>query len=819
MARLNKKKTNTSKSPKALIQKSNVADINLSFELKVKGYPYPHKFNLRDWCHLNCNASNAHAVPQRITCLQRLRKWVDLQIKNKVSNGTIEAKLRMFRRYITFCDVKAVDPFSKAGYLAYVGNIGELRRQIGLALEPKGYQFLYHDGEEMGMSEVAALGSKTHLDSVLLALGFDTSDYQTTLQKFEKGSGDSNTVSYTSSEWKTMLRRVQFYFFSLATQLIAYRDENPSSPPPSILEDVVVDNVGGEDITATVGYVKHKGNGGESTAFNQCMSAGYIMFAYYTAFNDTVIQEVRHPLRTVTGRKEGRTMKFVQVKAYKGRSSKEVKALFSGLDESLHPEAKGETDTGFIVANINKRDVNGTRDGIAFIETLKLLSKAYSDDTHGLLIYSLDNNGKKAPKNVHRGVNAMVENLGLLRDRRGDLINHLIASFTEVVESQQATEFKADKLETGFPVMTKEVVSLTKSTVSFRAIPLALAAVTCMTDISLKNILMPLHYSKKDDEGDISISFSYLDGTVGGIKVGAKYQEFFELVERRAQTINPLQNNTPKKGAKYYPPFLFPLGYKYHASQWEGIKLPISQLLLSKCGIGVGDFYLDLNARKIRVTHSDLEYKSEENGFTARQILQHSIETQQTRYINGHPIENIKQTSQGMLGLTKIAEGMSRDEALKEVKKILDIPVLSYDQWKERRMPTNPNGIACDGKIDLVKGKNKHYSAHKFAEMVGVLDENQDITCYQYDLCVFCKSAQLVDDPHAIYKLLSFLDVLKESIDQFPARADFIQKKIERFELHLEDLPYETLEQANDLFKEHERYPLFKSSDAIAQFL
>lgn len=101
----------------------------------------------------------------------------------------------------------------------------------------------------------------------------------------------------------------------------------------------------------------------------------------------------------------------------------------------------------------------------------------------------------------------------------------------------------------------------------------------------------------------------------------------------------------------------------------------------------------------------------------------------------------------------------------------------------------------------------------------GIIEEGQDITCYQYDLCVFCKSAKLVDDPYAIYKLLSFLDALSEAIDQYPERASVIQLKINRFQANLDGLPLETVEQAEDLLEEKGRYPLFDSLSSITQFL
>ncbi|MBJ6958407.1 hypothetical protein JG654_19010, partial [Vibrio cholerae] len=124
----------------------------------------------------------------------------------------------------------------------------------------------------------------------------------------------------------------QLVFFSQATQLIAFKEENPEAPPPQCLEDIVVDRNNDRDITITL-----RGNEGSVSPFNQCMAAAYTLFAYYTAFNDTVIKDVRHPIKVITSKVEGRTSKTAQVRAYKSRASKDVKALFSGSDENLHP--------------------------------------------------------------------------------------------------------------------------------------------------------------------------------------------------------------------------------------------------------------------------------------------------------------------------------------------------------------------------------------------------------------------------------------------------------------------------------------------------
>lgn len=145
------------------------------------------------------------------------------------------------------------------------------------------------------------------------------------------------------------------------------------------------------------------------------MAAAYTLFAYYTAFNDSVIRQVRHPIKFVTSNKDGRTSKFAQ-----GRASKDVKALFSGTEENSHPEAKDD-EAGFIVADINKRDSVGEADGITFLRALELLSKTYSEDPYDTLIYFLNSEGDKGKVDVSGASFQLSKNLNLLSESRAEL--------------------------------------------------------------------------------------------------------------------------------------------------------------------------------------------------------------------------------------------------------------------------------------------------------------------------------------------------------------------------------------------------------------
>ncbi|MBJ6958359.1 hypothetical protein JG654_18755, partial [Vibrio cholerae] len=144
-----------------------------------------------------------------------------------------------------------------------------------------------------------------------------------------------------------------------------------------------------------------------------------------------------------------------------------VKALISGSVENFHPEAI-EKEAGFIVADINKRDAVGKIDGIAFIQTLELLSKSYSNDPFDTLIYFLDNEGEKDKVNVNHALLKLSQNLNLLSSRRGELTDHLIKTYTDIVENQKMSIFNWIQREDGARIMNKQVIALDKRTVTSR---------------------------------------------------------------------------------------------------------------------------------------------------------------------------------------------------------------------------------------------------------------------------------------------------------------------------------------------------------------
>ncbi|CAH1229298.1 conserved hypothetical protein [Vibrio harveyi] len=774
--------------------------------------------NLRRLCHKQCDPSQELAIPCRRKMVKKFYKDILQRMKDGMSHATLKRQIGVFNAYLRGSDNLNVDPFSEDGYKAMHNANWE---KVAAATETKKYIFQNEDGEQLGNKEGTAQGVKVVLDSILNKIGFDVGRFQSSLKQFRKDNRNT-TVPYKPNEWQTMLRRLNYYFTNLATRLIAYKDANPSLPPPDAFKDVVIDVVDGKEITIDLKSIISNGSIAGTSPFNQAMASGYLLFAYYTAFNTTSILDVRHPINIIKEERAGRTSRTVKVKGYKGRSNSEVRALFESLDESLHVASNDATEgAGIIVADIDKRDTNGIEDGVTFIEILSTLSEIYSTEEFGRLFYLYTSSG--VGLFVDDIIPSVAMNLGLYSSSRYGLSDYFIKLFYDLYSGNTYPLYSVVNTPDRGKVVNKSLVEPpTGVSLTRRLRSMMFGAIQCLTDIELKGIIMPLEYGEPDDDGNMKVRFKYYDGRDGDFVVPIQYKEFLKKVEAYSNTFNPIPS--PKDANGYgsisnKAPYLLPMGGKFKTRQWNTPKDILGRRFLSDYGLRYDDFYLSLLSSRIRATTSNQEYSPEDNGFSAKEILQNSLETLMVSYLNGHPTENQRMVSQGMNSLVRIASGQSRNDAVASLKTEFGIPVLAYEEYKARNMPTNPNGVLCDG-VARVSGKDgTHYGAKKFAnnEIEGA--DVGDIPCYQYDLCVKCKSAQLVDDVHAVYKLISFIDALEDAIHLYPERANVIESRVASFYSKLDTLPESTREKAEEMLDENGRYFMFEEYSSVMQYL
>ena len=760
----------------------------------------PAVFDFTILLKFGCN-SDGHAIESRRQYVYKLAKKFNAQFKDRKPVSTLHDLYRTFRTYIRFCDKNGLDPFTKQGYRAYVGNTGELRRLIALQNEQLHHLYLFQDGQEMGISETTATSVRCSIRKLLQWSGVYHGGWDIGVKTIGHGDVKSHKP-YSATEQDKTISRLSFFFNDLCEQLIEFSEANPNTPLPRSLSVKIGVKTNGEATTIEVGKQTSKQKHDLQSPFNRAMQAGYYLFCYYTSLNTSPILEVCHPIDVVTEKKESRTIKHATVRGFKGRANKTVAALFSdysGVADIPLVDADGD-EAGAITAVVEKTH------GIAFIKLLAKLSRLHQTEEYGKLFYQLDpnNNIKRFETKTN-----LSELLGLLSDERFKTTDRLIENFLMLLYKGERYEVSTPNSGALGQIVTKKKVKLPKRGIILNISYCAYGAVRSMTDVELKNIIMPLSYGDLDEDGDITISFAYKDGSSGSFKVNSKYKDFFVALERYALTRNPIKTapdkynpNTPPR-----PAYLLPIRSKLRTKQWDCLE-HVSASYLKKLGVLHGEFFLALNASRFRKTTADEEFNPNDSGYRGAQILSNELETFQQSYANGHPEQNKLIQSQGIQVLEEHATTQDLQEAKTNVKLRLKIEVLEHDEWKSLSMPTNINGVFCNGKPEIVGGKNEHRAAIKFAEDILDIDIEK-IQCYQYDQCVDCKSARLVNDVHAVYKFLSFVQLIEDLVDRIPKQMNRLTERAEYLKAVVEQsISLEILDKAEDMLFENGVYPL-----------
>ena len=778
------------------------------------------EYDLHELEHYHCNV-NTDIVNNRISPIQNFAAKLHNEVKNGMSINTAENYFLCLRRYIKYCDSKNLEPFSKKGYLAFCGANGELWRQVAIGAEPHKYLFMYADGAEVGLLEKTASITKRQLKKSLEIAGFPMFEWDRNTPNFSNVSNNS-AIPYSENELNFALKRLQLFFFAAAAQLIAHAKENPGLPPPTNL-NVLLDTLdSGEPFYIKFNETADNGRGDicHLSPFNQCMAAGYYIFAHYSAFNDGPIKDLRRPVEFVTNKKAGKTTRHTTLRGWKGRSNSIVQALLTDCDDySVLPEAT-DNEPGALYAEVDKRN------GAAFIELLAELSTAYSPHPNGHLLYNLNRTGDVVPLQ-DKSLGHLSELLGLLSDDRYGTVNRIIEAFYAVRDFSVIPECSQLKGDLGEMYVTKANASCK---VNYRTIALSLyaqAAFQCFTEANLKWAILPLEISDRDDDGMITIGFRYTNTTYQhSFKAPEQYRKFFKDVAKWAESRNPsvqrfnedLEIKAKRGGYGRAPtrsPYLFPLGKEHETHQDYPINI-FTKNAISRLGIGSGQYFLSLLSSRFRVTISDREHTSIDGGYNAKILLQHSLEQHLTRYKNGNPGENMRITAQAIEVFEHILRGVNEDEAKELVRASWQIPILDHDKYVALRKPSNPNGVLCDGKPELDSSAREYLLSLKQAGKLGLTDDGLYINCYQFDLCTECKNAKLVDDVHSVYKMLSFMEALLDAVDLYPASAERLEGIADSFEnLINSNLPRATIDAAEKRLLSEGRYPLFEDVHSV----
>ena len=746
------------------------------------------EFDISHLLHFGADKKN-YKLENRIHYLRSFCKKAKEYVRNGNSAKTATNIYEVFYSYIRFCDSVDVDPLSETGYLKYAGNDGELRHSIKVFAPSKKLWERQH-GDELGIKESSA---STLVSSLRVALSWCGLPAKLWVFLHKGFTGiQSPAKGYSDDEEQLIVSRLSELFFALASQLIAAKEGHLTLPNEL---PVTVDLGRHQEIIfiptslqAILGKNSKKGCFVKAdAAFNIVIGAAYHLMCFFTSLNDTNVRATAHPITIHTDERD-KNLQTVNVSSFKTRSNKHVDAILTNL-----------TDESLIKFDVDKRD------GVTFIKTLEKLSGLYGSDKEGAeLLFTLNNKGEKYDSFNLATINKYLTlHLNLISPYRAKCLPWLKEIFY-TYRNHQYIELKATKNELGRTIVSKVINPINvKAKATQGAINASYCILSCYTDLSLKGILLPLYYSEKNYDGNITISFKYKKGTDGSFTIPAVDKKLIQDIEKLAN------EQADKQQSKKSVRLLLKRGPTKEAPKdWKGIS-PISSNLMRTWSIEPNDYFISLQSSRWREMTSSQEYDDSNIG-RVQSILQNTLNTINKHYANGDPRLNQTILSQGIQVLEQVAKGRTLDKAKKYIAVIHAIPMLTHDKWlkkKSNKAKTNPNGITCNGQQNNEGGKNSQLETNKAMGL--------RLPCAEYDMCYKCKSAKAVDEVQAVYKLISFIDTLKEVLDQFPDAKEDVFEKIDVYEYTLDGASTSVYQEAMALFNKNGRHTRVSINHAI----
>ncbi|TOB48795.1 hypothetical protein CGK04_21320 [Vibrio parahaemolyticus] len=768
-----------STSVKRVRNSQNVVPLNLTIPYKGVHSKKPEQFDVSHLLHLGCNKEN-QKVDRRTAFIRRFCEKANQYVSNGNSANTVSRQYENLRAYLAFCDAVDVDPFTEGGYLKFAGNDGELRHRIKM-FSPSKRLWEYNHGDELGMKESSAATTLSSIRNALDWCGLPVSNWALLHRGF---TGERTPYKgYSEDEEKLLVTRLSNLFFALAPQLIAAKENN--TPLPEALPIIIALGEHEEvvqiptSLDVTWGRTSRNGTSvNVAAAFNLTMGAAYHLMCFFTSLNDSNILGIAHPIKVHTQERD-KSLQTVKVSSYKPRANKEVDALLVGEP-----------------FDVDKRD------GVKFIMLLERLSKLYRNTEDGSeLIFTLNNNADVSDSfNLKELNKKLVNQLHLLSPYRAGNLPWFKALFY-AYRNQQTITLKKTVNHLGRTIVYKEVRATSKNKAGEGATNSAYCILSCYTDLPLKGILLPLTYSEKDSDGNITVCFNYRNGMGGFFKVPASDLALIKDIEQYAA-------ENADKQPKKYERLLLTRSSQCIPRDWEGIS-PISSQLMQTWSVEPNHYYLSLQSSRWREMTSNQAYA--EGGIpVAQRLLQNTKETLERDYANGDPLLNKVIVSQGLEVLQNLDDEANLAQAKAAVAKRRGIPILSHDEGKRMReegKKTNPNGLVCNGEQVMFDGKNTQQETNR---AVGL-----NLPCAEFDMCHKCQSAKAVDDVEAVYRLISYIDVLKEAFDMYPDTKGDIHEKIEQYEYTLDGASDHIFDGAMKRFNAQGRHPRVSIDHAL----
>ncbi len=177
---------------------------------------------------------------------------------------------------------------------------------------------------------------------------------------------------------------------------------------------------------------------------------------------------------------------------------------------------------------------------------------------------------------------------------------------------------------------------------------------------------------------------------------------------------------------------------------------------LADYGIRSGEFFVNLASSRFRETAAKLaRRKANRTELHVSQILNNQYRTVLKHYSEGNHYDNQLIISQGLSVIEKMSKGGSLDQSKAKVATELAIPVIKYDELIGSQASLNGVGMACFQKS---LSTEKSYLA------------TNATACFDYERCIKCQYAKIINDVEPLYRLLSFLECMEESWLYYPER-------------------------------------------------
>jgi hypothetical protein len=773
-----------SKKTKHVRNSKNVIPLHLTIPYKNWQQMAVSEFDVSHLLYLGGDINN-DKIETRTPYVRSFCKKAKQYVGNGKSAQSVTGFYENIRAFIIFCDAVKVAPFSKKGYLKFAGNDGELRHRIKMYNPSKKLWERQH-GDELGVKESSASSILSSLRIALTWCGLPVNSWAPLHRGF---SGEATPYKgYSEAEEKYLVTRLSELFFELAPQLIAAKKQNfalPDEFPISI-------NCGGyQEVISIQTSLKTKTDGKSksgtsvksSAAFNMAMGAAYHLMCFFTSLNDSNIRATAHPITIHTAERD-KSLQVVKVSSLKARANTEVDALLTN--------ERNET------FDVDKRD------GVKFISILKELSKLYgSGEKDSPLLFTLNKKGEESDLfnliEINKHLTTMLNLISPTRASTLPWFKELFYSYL----NQHVTNLQKKTNELGRVLVSKVILPCAKRTGTLGATKAAYCILSCYTNLPLKGVLLPLSYSEKDPDGNINVSFKYRNGDSHCFSIPAADKALVQDVEKNATEL------ADKQYLKYER-LLFKRGHENQLPRdWEGVS-PITSNLMKAWSIQTNDYFISLQSSRWREMTSNQVYSDSGIG-CVQSILQNLLVSIDRHYANGDPRRNKIIISQAIQVIEQLDESTNLEQAKGIVIAKLGIPMLTHDEWQKKQekenAKTNPNGINCNGKQSIKDGKS---TQHETNNAMGF-----KLPCAEYDMCYKCQSAKAVDDVQSIYKLISFIDVLKEALDQYPNAKYEVHERIAAFEFTLDGASNDVYEDAMALFNKNGRHPRVSTDHAI----